>query len=397
MLSALTLAACAEQSLPARPDWNARQLDAHRRCGQGSVAACGELGQALLGDGEGRRGADFNKDQQRGLVLLEAACGQDDMPACTALGRAYLEDFGPRDKGGVRARELLTRACDRKFGPGCTNRGFAELSDTGVGEAAAFFRAGCDLGDAEGCERYGQVVSRGPSGGDAPAAEAAWAKSCALGSVSGCHRLAVAWLRDPARRAAGFRRLAEACQRGFAPSCREVALLSAPLVSAQPDCKRAAPFALQACRGRDVDGCAVNAACRLAAADSRADAIAELRKGCDGGAALACLYWADAVGETASPEELKQAYRAACRYDTPAGAIACPRVVIRALATATMSYEAEPLLDRLREACSQSSGEACCALAAEYETGKWTRPDPTKVSELRARACALTPSPCCRR
>jgi TPR repeat protein len=392
-LLALVLAACAEQPLAGRPDWTLAQHEANRRCQEGSVEACSALGRSLLAGDENPGARLHSQNGERALVLLEIACGQGDVPACTVLGRAYGMLFDD-ERAAARATGLLTRGCDGRSGSACTGLGYLALSKDRA-RAAERFRAGCELGDAEGCELYGQLALLSPRLGNEQTAEAAFARGCALGLATACRRLTSLWVRDPARRAEGLRRLADGCGHGQAASCVELALLSAPLLSPHPDCPQAVTSARAACQGGAPEGCAVAAACRLNDAPSRPEAIAELRSRCDHDEPLACLYWADAAAETATPDQLKAAYQAGCRRGSPAAPVACPRLTIQELAEATLSYEAERRLEELRQFCSRSLGEACCALAGQYATGKWMAADAAKVTELRARACELGQSACC--
>ncbi len=384
---------CAEQPLPGRPEWTLAEHEANRSCQAGSAAACGELGWRLW-----ERDSATYKDRERALVLLEMACGQDQVLACAVLGGAYGDKYGQDPRGAARAAELLGRACDWKLAPACTAMGaLALVRERPPSEAAAFFRTGCELGDADGCERFGLVVSQGPLGGDAAGAEAAFAKACELGRPSACHRLANLWLRDPARHDEGLRRLTEACHRGQVVSCLDLALETAPLVSAHADCKQAAPFAAAACRGKEADGCAIAAACRLPDTAAATDALAELRRGCDASQPLSCLYWADTQTKTATAAQLKGAYTAACRNDSPAAPLGCTRMVLQTLATTQVGYEAERMLGHLRVLCNRLVGPACCALAGEHETGRWTPADAGRAAELRAQACTLGEQSCCAR
>ena len=191
--------------------------------------------------------------------------------------------------------------------------------------------------------------------------------------------------------------MTEACHQGLVASCLDVALASAPLVSAHADCKQAAPPAAEACRGKDLDGCAIVAACRLPDAAAGPDALAELRRSCDASQPLACLYWADSQAGTATAQQLKGAYTASCRSGSPAAPLGCTRMMVQTLATTEVKYEAEHMLGRLRELCSRSVGPACCALAGAHETGRWTPVDAGQVAELRGQACALGEQSCCAR
>jgi len=191
----------------------------------------------------------------------------------------------------------------------------------------------------------------------------------------------------------------ENCAHGFVRSCSKAAAIFAPVLVRHPDCRRAEPVARKACDGKDDDedddACAIADACALAGPAPDA-ALDRLRLACGRGVALGCLYWADAQPAGTDAERVDRAYAIACRGRSVAAEVACPRFAASALGRATLSVDAERPLATLRDACERESGEACCALAGEYERGKWVPSDETKASELRAKACTLGHERCCR-
>ncbi len=368
-----------------------------RRCQQNDTGACGELGALLL-----ERSADEpDRDFERGVVLLEMACGNDDGRACGVLGKLY----GRNTKASSRARgrDLLTAACQSQIAGGCTVLGelslaIDEAQDTRAGEAA--LREGCRLGDARGCELLGEVELRDKMMGQKDVAANMFAMACGMGRLQSCHRLAIL-RRDSQRHAEGLNLMAENCRQGYGPSCLALAAAAAPLISASPDCKTSLPFADLGCKSGAADGCAIADACRLAEPAGRRFALARLLSGCQARAPLPCLYWADALSSPLSGDPavddlaLIEAYRTTCGSKSPGAPLACGRVAVKQLEEAKTSLEADPALAALRESCIQSSGEACCALGAQYQSGRWTPPDPRRTTELRARACELGQRDCC--
>jgi TPR repeat protein len=261
-------------------------------------------------------------------------------------------------------------------------------------EAAEWFRQGCELGDVEGCDSYGQLQQwnlKNPS-------RAAWAfeKACKLGHRSSCQMFGRALMGIPHRRAAAAEVFADSCARGFNASCTDGAIAFAPLLSPLGDCQRAAPMAAKTCASRDPWACAISDACKTAPENERAAAVDRLRSACDRRVAPACLYWADAQGETpAEPEKVRAAYEAVCRDRSSLANVACPRLAALQISAANWPTDVERPLSLLTNACDQSVGEACCALADVYAAAKWVTPDGARVKALRAKACELGRARCC--
>jgi TPR repeat protein len=397
LLLAAAGASCADPAAQGHLGWTPPELDAERRCQQGAVAACGELGRSLVARSDGGR------DQERGLVLLEVACGQDDLPSCASLGRMYIDRTHAKSR--ARARELLDRTCARGSGEACTALAAVRKMDgADRAEVAAALEKGCGLGDALGCELYGEAQWHTFGAGRARGEEA-FGKACALGRLSSCHVLAAALARNPERHATGLELLEKNCGHGYVRSCSVLAANFAPVVGPRPDCRLALPFAQRACAGKDVDACSIAAACALAGPE-RATALADLRAACERGVGTSCLYWADAAGASAGAGadggagdagdgRVEKAYEIACNDGSPAAPVACPRLAVMVLARANLSDDAERALAILREACERASGEACCGLADEYQRGKWVPGDAAKAGELRTKACTLGQPRCC--
>ena len=157
----------------------------------------------------------------------------------------------------------------------------------------------------------------------------------------------------------------------------------APLISANPDCARAAPLADKACAAKHRSACAVSNACKLAIPHQAGAALERLRAACDDDDALACLYWADAESARTQPppdlERVVHAYEEACGIEGgPLAGVACPRVLAIKLARAQTASAAEAALSELRRSCDRSTGEACCELGEQYRIGKWVPADAGK-------------------
>jgi TPR repeat protein len=292
---------------------------------------------------------------------LEAGCGGGDPAACTTLGAIY------RDRGDAkaleRAAEVLTRACDLKSGEGCAllgvlNEAYERHDARPVLEA---YRRSCELGYAKGCELYG-FAQRRQAPGDRHAGEDSFIRACGLGDLPSCHGLGRARIDDPATRADGITYLRKACRGDFAPSCLAGAELFAPVVGKAASSVQALPFAEGACAKKEEVACAIADACRIEADPEATGAMQRLRAACDDGISLACFYWANATeGSAANSESVNRAYALACQRNSAAQPLACTRVAVMKLASATTAAEAEPLTQFLQTACERSVGEACCA------------------------------------
>jgi TPR repeat protein len=382
------LAACAgtdrRTGFATRPE----QADAERRCGAGSLPACGTLGKMLTAN------PDASKDFERGMVLLEIACGQDDLPACTHLAGVYVRESHGKTSL-ARAHDLAAHACTLRSGPACTQLGEVIFHEKGDQRARAeAFQKGCDLGDAEGCELYAAA-----QGGKE--ADVALAHACELGRLSSCHTLAGKRVREPETRREAAELMLRSCQRGHAQSCESVAIWMAPLISANTDCARVVPLADKACAAKRRTACAVIDACKLAIPSEAEAALKRLRAACNDDDPLACLYWADAESARTQPppdlERVVRAYEGVCGTEgDPLSAVACPRLLAIKLARAQTASEAEAPLSELRRFCDQSAGEACCELGEQYRIGKWVPADAGKARELRGQACRLGCDRCCR-
>lgn len=364
------------------------------RCRRDDVAACGELGRLL-----GETGSD--KDLERGLVLLELACGRDDLPACTSLGLMYTRR-SKVDRATSRGRDLLTGACRRRHAPACTGAGeiIRKTAPPGDREGSEYLRTACELGDARGCELYGLDQRDDAFSGDKVRAENALAAACRMGRRSSCHFLAMALRQDPARQSEGTALLIENCEQGHGPSCTELALTVAPLVSSQPNCAAVLRVAERACHRDNRDVCVLGDACVVLSQPKQAPAAIErLRVACERRSALGCLYWADArerhTSGAAEGDRIRAAYLAACRDGPPAADVACPRLAVANLAQAPNREDADRSIGLLQDACDRGQGAACCALANQYESGKWVPADAVKASALRSKACAGGQQPCC--
>jgi TPR repeat protein len=342
-----------------------------------------------------------DKDLQRGLVLLEIACGGDDWKACAILGDRYTDFRGPDGQEGKlgRAVELLGRACAHGIATACTQKGHAIGHNTPtdrVAEKAAFL-AGCQLGDALGCEAFAGALMRSTHG-ETQEAEDALALACRLSRLESCHALGSLLWRTPKHQSEAMQLWRDACAKGLARSCDQLLASSAPLLSANPDCGLLRDLAQKLCLAGDRNGCAVRSACQLRdGANEVAAIVEELSAGCAAKHPLSCLYWADASeqSQTADTPRIHEAYRLACHARDIGNQKACVRLLVRDLNDSESSDKTEEVAFALFRYCSGGDAEACCQLGKAHELGKHVSKDPDKSDRLRRKACDLGLVSCC--
>jgi TPR repeat protein len=383
--------ACLHPTQKGNQGWDTDDQQAERECQSGALPACRKLGISLIKE------ARPQKDFERGLVLLETTCGQEDWPACEALGGWYLT----RKNGQARAIAVLERACSHGLAKACTGKGkgLKLLEPASPDEIQAAFQAGCEKGDAEGCDLLARTLWQDDFQGDPARALAAMGAACNLGRRESCHALGMAWLSDPARQGEGWRLLDDNCGRDHWPSCVRLALQFAPLASSHPDCARALPYARRLCSANDTDGCAIAQACALTAGMVATDPIpAQLSSDCGKRNGLSCLYWADFVAQTpeaaARRGNLREAYRIACAK-SPVRLKSCARVAILDLAEVRNGEHAKDLIQRLHQLCDRGEAEACCHLGGEFLSGARVSIDKEKGERLRSQACEQGAKECC--
>ena len=293
--------------------------------------------------------------------------------------------------------EELAHACAAGGGAACTKYGdqFESSNFQRVDEIAGWFRRGCELGDADGCDKYADLQAYRLKNLD----QARWAydRSCKAGRRAACHQFGKMLLLNPSQRAAAASLLESNCAQGFNLSCTLGAMAVAPLLGPASDCKRAAPLAEKTCRSsREATACAIRDACQLADESQKTEALARLRLACDRRVPFACLYWADAQRDPpADLEKVTGAYEIACRTQFLEAEVACPRLAALKLAAPITPSQAEQLLPFLKKACAASLGAACCTLGDVYESGKWVEADPAESKALKAKACLMGDSRCC--
>ena len=391
-------AACSHVHEEGRLGWTPKQLMDERHCQEGAMSSCANLGRFLLG----RTGIEA--DRNRGIVLLEVACGGGEWGACVELGAVYSPADG-QSRARARARDVLTQACQHNYAVACTRLG--DLSHDAT-ESSQHYSQGCRLGDAEGCEAIGHAKLKGRpvSAENEREARVAFEAACGLGSKEGCFQAALLSLKDPDRRQDGARFLFRNCEQGHSDSCVVVALWSAPLISDEPDCPRVRKLAEAACSDDSEEGCVLIDACKIAAGseEEATEASTRLLPACETSRSpLACLYWADGqprlrhtyVVSEREDDEDRRAYGVACRSQTIASEVACPRIAKAEWARAQTSGEKEWWMSVLQKACDQKSGAACSDLADVYENGRGKAVDHAKVRDLRLRASQLGAIPCC--
>jgi TPR repeat protein len=213
-----------------------------KRCSEGEVGACHQLGENLA-----------PKDEACAKEMWALACERDHLLACSALGAHALA------KGDVNAAtKLLRRACDGKVPQACTHLGRALAVDETLDDdaiIASTFERACDLGDGEGCglaaehHREGRGVPR-----DAPQARQLAKRGCELGYLKGCVDLAKVLFYAQVPDKVEARRLVEqVCRVDGDPSAADACFQLALFIGAG---KRVKELYKRACDKDHFDACA---------------------------------------------------------------------------------------------------------------------------------------------
>jgi len=394
-LASLALVACQHARPDGRVGWTDEERALESTCQAGAAAACRDLGALLIQEKRP------DKDLQRGLVLLEVTCGGGDFKACGILGEGYAGFPGRDGQAGKlgRAVELLGRACAHGIAAACTRQGDAIARNSPAERAAvkAAFLAGCELGDALGCESFAVAELRSPHP-DTAKAERGLARACQLARLESCHGLATLLSRDPQRQDQAARLWQSACDKGLARSCHRLLAFGAPLLSPRPDCRWVDELARKRCLAGDRNGCAIRSACQLrGGAGDGAAILEELAAACAAGHPLSCLYWADASErrKDADAARIQDAYARACKADDLGQAQACVRGLVRDLQDPESREKADKAAFALSRYCYSGDAESCCELGKAYQTGKNFAKDPERADRLHAKACDLGLSACC--
>lgn len=149
---------------------DALSLD-ERACELGAVEGCVAAGQAYL------FGSGVEKDERRGLELLESGCNENVGASCETLARLYREGIGvPHDVARAETYEALEER------HAATLEGF-----DGPELAFAIASEACARGDALGCYTAGWYRSEGAEvQRNAVIAGEFFARACVLGVTSVC-------------------------------------------------------------------------------------------------------------------------------------------------------------------------------------------------------------------
>ena len=391
------LVACRHAHPDGRIGWSNEERSLESTCQKGDTTACRTLGELLV---QGKR---TDKDLQRGLVLLEIACGSGDWKACAILGERYTDFNGPDGQEGKlgRAVELLGLACAHGIAAACTQQGHSIARNTQADrvEAKAAFRAGCQLGDALGCEAFAAAQMRAPHSETSESeVEDALSRACRLSRLESCHALASLLWRTPKRQAEAALLWRDTCAKGLARSCDQLLAASAPLLSPSPDCGVLRDLAQKSCLAGDRNGCAVRSACQLRdGANGVAAIVEELSAGCAAKHPLSCLYWADARehSNTADTARIHEAYRLVCQAHDLGKQKACVRLLVHDLNASESSDKTDEMAYALSRYCTGGDAEACCQLGKAHAVGKKVSKDLEEADRLRHKACDLGLVSCC--
>ncbi len=409
------LAACAELAavLTVQPGGDRAEQRAFelagRACDGGSARGCGVLGRSTA------RGIGTSADAGAAQPLLVRACEGGDVVGCldvialkrgATLARARLVelcDGGELDactglsrllvvEGDVAALPLAKRACARHRAEGCFNVAVA-LAD-GLGKAPEpfaaipFNRRACDLGMPRGCfwlaraHYAGENVPRSDAAGDQVLDEA-----CARGLADSCRDLALVREQDghPGTVAA-FER---ACTAGSGASCVQ----AATMLRAEKDPARALPLDQRACALGEAESCTYAArAAFVGAPGDEAAGAAMARRACrleslEGCTLLAwVLVWGRGV--PADPARGLALGEQTCKRNSAEG---CSIVGFAEL----VARRAPAALARLSRACELGHAASCTMVAWLYAMGHGVEHDEGTALLMFRHACAGGDGPAC--
>jgi TPR repeat protein len=200
---------------------------AKRRCLAEDAPRC--VGYALLLLSDQRAGQPSNR--AHALELLELACDRGDAGGCGAAADGYRRGdvvrinlpkaralYGRACTGGVRSACDYVRDADdqaahwREWDRQCVSgkeaascgklmaRYMGHFATPNAGKVAFYGQRGCDLGDAEACERLGAMLLAGALvRKDEPRGKALLEKGCSGGSREACDYLRMRGLQETMR------------------------------------------------------------------------------------------------------------------------------------------------------------------------------------------------------
>ncbi|MFO0603318.1 MAG: serine/threonine-protein kinase [Polyangiales bacterium] len=278
---------------------------------------------------------------------------------------------------------------------------------TDAARAADRFQRACDLRDAAGCARLGDVLARG-RGRDVARASAAYERACDGGRLEACSALGrlladgrgVA--RDRVRAARLFQR---ACDGRVAEGCVRLAVALRRGAGVATQQGRAVQLLQQACRDDQFEGCFELGVTYLRGDGAAIDpvrAASLLERACTGNVGEACRLLGerhaqgrgvaqDAARSADFYRRARDAWRPECTARRAAACLGLADLLAAGRGGPADAPGAAGLYrwvaDLYGERCDRRGGPSCASLAAMYDAGQGVAADPQRAAALRERAC----------
>ncbi len=334
---------------------------------------------------------------------LAQACDQRSGRACYALGR---RESAASDPDLTRVFARMTTACDSGELEGCAHAAWMLLQGNGMRadlqRAKQYAERACGGNSALGCDLLGDAIARGALGApDRGAALPYWKHGCELGAAGGCqsaastlrHGLGVERdVAEAARLEAETLRTAErGCAARDGQSCRVAGHVFLQGLGIPADASRAGPLMLRACDLGSVEACAELGELHLlgmAVAKDPDRGRELLERGCSRGYASGCntLALGHFRGLVGPPDPAKAftLAHAACEQHGDAYCGTLGTFHAHGIGTPVDQARSKSYFDR---ACAAGDADACSG-AASAKVGDQPRPD-AEIERLVVRACAL--------
>ncbi len=368
-----------------REDHDAARALVERRCAANDARCCAHLGALVRGEG----------DEAGAVALFRRACEANDAFGCNDLGDAYLRGAGvPRDE--ARGEALVARACALHDPVGCVNVGERAWRATPRNYEAAVqgFRAGCEGGDARGCERLSYALMRAPDGTwNGADAVAAMRRACSAADDTDCTRGA-----SLERSVAALDAARAGCDNGRPAACGALGGFWMRGDVVEFDAARAESLLRRACDGGHGESCTTLG--DLLTNDDREDrqarGAAMLSEACTHGDPRACVYLGVALvgGHGVGRDDVRARglFRAACDAGQGEGCAHFAWTMLDARGGPADAPEATAILTRT---CGRGERLACQYLARVYD-GAWGGPvNPERAAMMLDHACELGAASAC--
>ncbi len=362
-----------------------------RGCQLDDARSCYEAGVSH------RRGRGVPEDPGGAAERYERACELGSAAGCNERGWLAQNGLGV-SRDDVLARELFTRACERGSLTGCVNEGWLYANGRGVARdparAARLYQQGCSAGVGAGCGHLANLLLDADSAAlAADEAVAVLGRACDAGDAGVCRTLGILHDRgageDDATLAAS--RYDQACARGHAGACDDLADRYRAGRGVELDAARAASLYEQACDGGNARGCHMLGWLHQDGEGVPVDrvyAAALYERACDAGFAAGCvnLGWSyqHGAGVPADPAWAARLYEIACEQGNAGG---CEWLGTRYHAGEGVPRDVLRAAELFEVACDRGQASACVNLVGLGADARGVPLDRRRVAALYAKAC----------